>query len=143
MENSFFDRTLTQLDQARLQGMISRLYRSQADSAAHHSASALAELLDAAEIVTPSDVPSHVATMRSQVLLTDAHSGQDFEVLLSYPDDADTQDNRVSVLSPIGLAVLGCKVGEDAVWQGSGGTEVRARLKAVQFQPEAAGELLR
>lgn len=133
MENSFFERTLTELDHARLQGMVSR----------NHPASALAELLDAAEIVASADVPATVATMRSQVLLTDTSSGQDFEVALSYPDEADTREGRISVLSPIGLALLGRKVGDHPVWLGADGTATHAQFKALLFQPEAAGELLR
>jgi hypothetical protein len=60
MDSSFFYRTLTRLDQARLQGLVSR-------STANHDA--LSELLDAAEIVDSADIRSCVCTMRSKVLL--------------------------------------------------------------------------
>jgi regulator of nucleoside diphosphate kinase len=137
MENSFFDRTLTALDHARLQGMLSRRHD-------HHpaSVSALAELLDAAEIVPPAEVPANVATMRSQVLLSDAGTGRDFEVMLRYPEDAVEREGSVNVLTPIGLALLGSKVGDEVVWQGADGVPVRAQLKAMVYQPEAAGDLL-
>ena len=133
MKNAFFERTLTELDHARLLGMISR----------NHDASELAELLDAAEIVASADVPCTVATMRSQVLLTDTSSGRDFEVVLNYPDEADTREGRISVLSPIGLALLGCKVGDHPVWHRADGTQTHALFKALLFQPEAAGQFLR
>ncbi|MFZ4286427.1 GreA/GreB family elongation factor [Variovorax sp. HJSM1_2] len=146
MENSFFDRTLSALDQARLQGMLAR--RQDGHPA---SASVLAELLDAAEIVPPAEVPGDVATMRSRVLLCDGATGRDFEVTLRYPGAADAAedaeaaaktDNSVTVLTPLGLALLGCRVGDPLVWQGADGALVRARFKTLLYQPEAAGDLL-
>ncbi len=142
MDNSFFDRTLTALDHARLQGILSR---DQALPPA--GARALAELLDAAEIVPSEALPSDVATMRSQVRLCDAQTGEDFEVLLRYPNGEVSEDTgglgaNVNVLTPIGLALLGSKVGDDLVWLGAGGAPTRAKFKAMVYQPEAAGDWL-
>lgn len=142
MDNSFFDRTLTALDHARLQGILSR-----DQDLPPAAANALAELLDAAEIVSSETLPNDIATMRSQVRLCNAHTGQDFEVLLRYPHGEVAEDGggsgaSVNVLTPLGLALLGSKVGDDLVWSGAGGAPTGAKFKAMVYQPEAAGDWL-
>lgn len=155
MDNAFFDRTLTALDHARLQGMLARALDLPAAGAG-----TLAELLDAADIVPSEEVPRDVATMRSKVLLCDARSGEDFQVMLHYPAGVDAVEDaseagevgeakdghtlgaRVNVLTPIGLALLGSKVGDDLSWQGATGAATHARFKAMVYQPEAAGDWL-
>lgn len=133
MDDSFFDRTLTCPDQARLQGLVSR-------SPANHQA--LTELLDAAEIVDSANIHSSVCTMRSKVLLAENTSRQGVEVRLAYPEEADASAGRISVTSPLGLALIGRSIGDIVKWNGPGGNETQATLKAILFQPEAAGDLL-
>lgn len=95
--------------------------------------------LGRAEIVEPRDVPGDVVTMNSDVLYEDLASGTRRTVRLVYPADADAALGRVSVLAPIGSALLGLRVGQQIDWPTPGGLR-RVRVVRVQYQPERAGD---
>jgi regulator of nucleoside diphosphate kinase len=103
----------------------------------------LADTLDAellrAEVVEPSAVPPDVVTMNSRVVYRDEDTGETREVTLSYPKDASLEQGRVSVLAPVGAALLGLSVGQDIEWQQPGGRHKRLRIVSVTYQPQAAG----
>ena len=89
-------------------------------------------------------VPPTVVTMDTQVLLQDvAGDAPAYRLTLCYPDDARPASGLVSVLSPVGRAVLGLRVGEVARWHGPCGRCGAARILAVLFQPEASGDFER
>lgn len=102
-----------------------------------------AELLDAelhrATIVARQDVPPDVVTMNSDVTYEDLSTGAQRTVRLVYPGDADASQQRVSVLAPIGSALLGLRVGQDIDWPLPSGSR-RIRVVALPYQPEAAGD---
>ncbi|GAA4353483.1 GreA/GreB family elongation factor [Variovorax defluvii] len=123
------ERTLTELDHQRL----SRLQDRAAPPA-------LEALLDATDIVAARAVAPNVVTMYSQVRIVDAHTGQAHTLTLCYPADAEPAAGFISVLSPVGLALIGLRVGALARWQLPGGEEGCARLEAILFQPEASGD---
>ncbi len=125
------DRTLTELDFVR----IDRLRRQ----GAHQRVD---DLLDAASVVPSREVSPDVVTMYSQVLLRFHGEGSDERrhLTLCYPSDAEPADGFVSVLSPIGLALLGVRVGEQACWHTPAGQLQRAEVVALLFQPEASGD---
>jgi regulator of nucleoside diphosphate kinase len=118
--------------------------RTLIDSAGLSSQEAV-ELLDSellrAEVVEPEEVPPDVVTMNSRVVYEDEDSHLKREVTLSYPKDASLQQGRVSVLAPVGAALLGLSVGQEAQWQPPGGARRRLRVLAVPYQPQAAGHL--
>jgi regulator of nucleoside diphosphate kinase len=62
---------------------------------------------------------------------------------LVYPRDADGSAHKVSVLAPVGSALLGLRVGETIDWPMPGGRSARLQVLAIRYQPEAAGELHR
>lgn len=95
--------------------------------------------LGRAEIVEPHDVPDDVVTMNSDVLYEDLSSGTRRTVRLVYPADADAALGRVSVLAPIGSALLGLRVGQEIEWPTPGGVR-RVRVVGVAYQPERAGD---
>ncbi|MFL5358509.1 nucleoside diphosphate kinase regulator [Archangium sp.] len=103
----------------------------------------LADTLDAellrAEVVEPSLVPPDVVTMNSRVVYRDEDTGETREVTLSYPKDASLEQGRISVLAPVGAALLGLSVGQDIEWQQPGGRHKRLRIVSVTYQPQAAG----
>ncbi len=98
---------------------------------------ALAQELDSAEVVEPEDVPADVVTMRSRVRVLDLVSGQESTYTICYPSEADLEAGKLSVLAPIGTALLGYREGDVIEWPVPGGVRV---LKIVELlhQPEAA-----
>jgi len=106
------------------------------------AASALRAELARADVVAPAEMPADVVTMNSRVRMVDVDSGAASEVTLVYPRDADADAGRVSVLAPVGSAILGLRVGQVMDWPMPGGRR-RLRIDAIRYQPEAAGELHR
>ena len=127
-------RVLTELDHVRIGRWLD------ARSPQHEP---LRQLLDNADLVDSAAVAPDVVTMRSRVHLSDLQGGAPREISLVYPDEADASLGCVSVLSPIGTALLGLRVGEQARWQVPGGQTVALRVDAVTYQPEASGDLHR
>ena len=103
---------------------------------------ALEAELGRAKLVEPEQVPSDVVTMNSTVRFTIAQSGETFELTLVYPKDAG-QPDRISVLAPVGSALLGLAVGDELDWPRPGGGVSTVRVTGVTYQPERAGELHR
>jgi regulator of nucleoside diphosphate kinase len=77
----------------------------------HEHLSSLEEELNRAEVVRPNRLPANVVTMNSQVRITDLDTGQQTVYTLSFPHQADIEHNRISVLAPIGTALLGYRTG--------------------------------
>ncbi len=123
------ERTLTELDVARL----NKLNGSQLPPA-------LADLLDLAEVLPSREVPADIVTMYSQIEVEDPATQQTQKITLCYPGDAEPASGFISVLSPVGIGLLGVKVGTLARWQMPNGAEGAARVVAILFQPEASGD---
>ena len=107
---------------------------------------ALQDELVRAEVLEPARMPNDVITMNSvaQVQVTDADgSRQEHELTLVFPRDANADAHRVSILAPVGSALLGLRVGDVIDWPMPGGRSARLQVLAVRYQPEAAGELHR
>lgn len=98
-----------------------------------------AELLRA-NVVPRDKIPPDVVTMNSRVVFENQSSGERREVTLVYPGSADIDAGKVSVLVPVGTALLGMRVGQSIDWEGPGGAKQTYRIAAVPYQPEAAGE---
>lgn len=95
-------------------------------------ASLLLEELDRAETYDRSCLPPHVATMMSHVVYVDERTGEKREVQLVYPKDADTQLHRISVLTPIGAALIGMPRGASIDWPDRAGEFRRLRIVDVR-----------
>ena len=65
------------------------------------------------------------------------------ELALVYPRDADGSAHKVSILAPVGSALLGLRTGDSIDWPMPGGRTARLEVLAIRYQPEAAGELHR
>lgn len=96
------------------------------------------ELARCAE-VSQETVPADVVTMNSRVTLKDLTSGKEITCTLVFPDDADSTQGRVSILAPLGMAILGYRVGDKISWQMPSGVH-ELQIEAVHYQPEAAGD---
>ncbi len=97
----------------------------------------LEQELDRAEIVEPDAIPRNVITMNSQVRLKDLDTGEIRVYRLIFPSQTRT-DESVSVLAPIGTAMLGYRVGSVIKWRVPKGIR-RLKVLEVVYQPEAAG----
>lgn len=95
--------------------------------------------LASATVVEPEQVPPTVVTMNSTVRFTVASSQQEFELTLVYPKDSGTNEKTISILSPVGSALLGLSQGNEIEWPAPGGGLVRVRVKEVVYQPERTG----
>ena len=104
---------------------------------------ALQEELDRAEIREPADMPPDVVTMNSTVRFKMQNSGNDFCLTLVYPKDVQGDESKISVLAPVGSALLGLKVGDSIAWPGPAGRTIQVEILEVVYQPERAGELHR
>jgi regulator of nucleoside diphosphate kinase len=126
------DRTLTELDHVRLAALLRRGAASPAVQA----------LVDEADLVPSREVGPDVVTMYSQVLVADAGGAADArrKLAVCYPADADPEAGFVSVLSPLGAALIGRRVGDRVRWTTRAGAAHEAEIVAVLFQPEASGD---
>lgn len=106
-------------------------------------ASRLRAEFDRADIVEPADMPHDVVSMNSSADCADETSGKHYTLTLVYPKDADADAGRISVLAPVGSALLGLRVGQSIDWPGEGGKTHRLKVTAIHYQPEAAGDLHR
>lgn len=104
---------------------------------------ALRAELARAEIVEPAQMPADVVTMNSTARIVDAASGEEYELTLVYPREADGDPGKVSVLAPVGSAILGLRAGTTIQWPMPGGRQLTLRIVSIRYQPEASGHLHR
>lgn len=98
----------------------------------------LAEELKRGQIVTPNNVPSDVITMNSRALLLDTQSNEEMEFTLVFPQDANPAEGKISILAPIGTAMLGYREGDTFAWNVPDGLR-KIKVLKILFQPEASG----
>jgi regulator of nucleoside diphosphate kinase len=89
-------------------------------------------------VVAPNDIPPDVVTLNSRVCLVDLDTAEEMVYTLVFPQDADIAQSKISVLAPIGTAMLGYRVGDTFTWQVPDGVR-RLQIKQVLYQPEASG----
>ena len=131
------ERTLTELDRARIGTLLRRTGTTEANR------EMLEELLALADEVPSRQVDADVVTMYSQVQIEDPQGGNPRTLAVCYPEEADADAGRVSVLSPIGAALLGLRIGASARWNTPDGKAHSARVTGIAFQPEASGDYTR
>ena len=128
---------ITQHDRERLTFML-----DEALAGKHRDAAFLKELareLASAETVDSKAVPADVVTMNSRVVVKDVESGETSEYTLVFPEQANVEQGRLSVVSPIGTAILGYSKGNTIAWQTPGGPR-QIQVVDIPYQPEAAGD---
>lgn len=125
---------VTQRDAARLRSLLSGRAGSVRD--AEHL-DELALEIERAVVVEPGKVPPDVVTMHARVRVVDLVSGECRELALVYPAEADVAANRVSVLAPLGTALLGYREGDEVEWEMPGGLR-RLRIESVIQESEDA-----
>lgn len=133
--NSQPDIIISELDYSR----IDNLLRATPGIATNIKSALLTEL-ERAELVAPEQIPANVVTMNSQVKFSVISTGVTFTLKLVYPKDMDDSGNTISILAPVGSAMLGLKEGDEIVWQDGQGGMLQVRIETIEYQPERAGE---
>jgi regulator of nucleoside diphosphate kinase len=103
---------------------------------------ALETELDRAVVLRSASVPPDLVTMHSTIFYEDDRSGTRTVITIVYPPEADTSKGKVSVLAPLGTALLGLSVGQSIIWSFPDGTTRTLRVVELVYQPEAAEEEL-
>ncbi len=126
---------ITAQDMARLRAVVELHLEGSRAAAAEQ----LELELDRAVVVPQERITPDVVTMRSRILFEDVETGRRREATLVYPEEADIEQSKVSVLAPVGLAVLGLKVGDIIEWPLPNERRARLRIVELLYQPEVAG----
>lgn len=106
-------------------------------------ADALNEELDRANMCAPDAMPHDVVTMNSKVKFRDLTTGEVRVRTLVYPAQMTDSATQLSVLAPVGAALIGLRAGDTINWALPGGTSTHLEVLELLWQPEAAGEYLR
>jgi regulator of nucleoside diphosphate kinase len=125
---------ITKVDQERL-----LLILSKAISLQHEDRVLLKKLeeeLTRAHIVEPKDIPPDVVTMNSEVCIEDVDTKEEEAYTVVFPGQANYQERKISVLAPVGTALLGYRVGDVIEWEMPRGIR-KLKIKKVLCQPEA------
>ena len=129
---------ITEFDMKRLKGLI-KFAQERWDKRVVKYLENLDEELDRAEVVKPEEIPTNVITMNSTFRLIDLDSGEHLVYTLVFPAKADSTKGRISILAPVGTALLGYRVGDTVKWKVPAGLK-KLRIKEIVYQPEAAGD---
>ena len=126
---------ITQIDRERLNHLIDEaLYGVREQDNSYHL---LGREIARARVVEPFNLPNNVVSMRSRARI--ALDGEEEEIALVYPEEADWTKGRLSILSPVGMALLGYREGDSIDWQVAKG-RTRIEIRKILYQPEAAGD---
>ena len=128
---------VTQPDRARLEQMLRSLKTAGAPFRDHIRELELA--VGRAEVVPAADVGPDVITMNSRARVRDVDSGRNETFTLVYHGESGMFDSKLSVLTSLGIATLGARVGDVIEWR-TPRTTRRLRVEEVVYQPEAAGD---
>jgi regulator of nucleoside diphosphate kinase len=129
---------ITKPDHERLTKLI-EIARERDSDANREYLDRLEEELDRAEVVQQQDIPADVITMRSTVRLKDLDSSEEMIYRLVFPTEANYDDGKISVLAPIGTAMLGYRRGNVIEWPVPSGVR-RLSVEEILYQPESKGE---
>ena len=99
----------------------------------------LAGEIEKASVVRSDQIPPDVITLNSTARLADQETNEEMIYSLVFPEDADTSQGKISILAPIGTAMLGYKVGDTFEWDTPGGKRI-IRVEEILYQPEASGD---
>jgi len=128
---------VTSQDKQRLEDLLMEIEVS--DPREHGDLKALTQELRRAVVVDPKDVFSDVITMNSHAEMRDLETGETVAFTLVFPSEANIDEEKISVLAPIGAGMLGYRVGDEFEWNVPGGLR-RMKVTKVEYQPEAAGD---
>lgn len=129
---------ITEPDRRRLETLLTSEFARVAGSASYRDA--LSAELQRAQVVPQEDVPRGVVTMNSTVVLRDLETGERETYTLVFPQDANIGEGRLSILAPVGTAILGERVGDEIHWLVPGGWR-RLKIEKVAYESDRAEAL--
>ncbi len=127
---------ITDYDLERLTDLLEAVKRG-----SHRGQTHLAKLQDELEravIVAPEDVPADVITMNSTISMIDLSTKKEETFTLVYPEKSNLEKGRISILTAIGTAIIGYRVGDVIEWDFPSGKRA-LKITKILYQPEAAG----
>jgi regulator of nucleoside diphosphate kinase len=128
---------ITSRDKQMLEDLLAELASLRSEPRA--DLNALAQELERAVTVQPHEVPGDVITMNSRAEMLDLDTREAVTFTLVFPSRANIDEEKISVLAPIGAGMLGYRVGDVFEWKVPGGIR-RMKVTKIHFQPEAAGK---
>lgn len=129
--------TVSRIDLERIEALLERLPAAEAAKL-----QPLRAELDRAEVVEPAAISANIVTMNSTVVFEDENNGEKMTLTLVYPNAAGAT-GTVSILAPVGSALLGLAQGQTIDWPMPDGRKRRLKVLEITYQPEAAGHLHR
>ncbi|ATI02055.1 MULTISPECIES: nucleoside diphosphate kinase regulator [Cycloclasticus] len=127
--------TISSLDSERLYDLIDSLPKGSVAGI-----NELEEELERAITVEPKEVPANIVTMNSTVKFFIESTKKEFELTLVYPKNMDPSGKTISILAPVGSALLGLSIGDEIEWPKPGGGNLKVKITEITFQPERSGE---
>jgi len=118
--------TLTQSDFQKLTSLVKSTHSETAEL--------LEEELGRASVVADEALPKDVVAMNSKVQFQDLETGKDSVVTLVYPQDANIEENKISILAPVGSALIGLRVGQIIQWPLPHGKQKQFKVVSVLSQ---------
>ncbi len=136
-ENTFMETILITVDD--YQRILSRMNFVPFSSKLSAIEAALYKTLQKATTLSQQNIPKRVITMNSRVRLLSLLTKKEFEITITYPENSNNLERRISIFSPIGVALLGRKIGDQVSWEIPTGTG-QFQIIGIPYQPEAVGE---
>ncbi len=127
---------VTELDAIRLKNLI--ICYSNDKKTDTKNLKYLRKEIERAEIIKSKQIASDIVTMNSIVEIYNHHSKKDITIKVVYPMEADYRKGNISILSPLGSALLGYKEGDRVCFDAPGGN-VEVHINSITYQPEANG----
>ena len=127
---------ITEFDMKRLKLLIASINRFKGRD--KDLVKELEEELNRGKVVPSREIPQDFITMNSRIHLKDMDSGEEIIYTLVFPGNADINQGKISILAPIGMALIGYHVGDTIAWKVPAGLR-RLKVKEILYQPEAAG----
>lgn len=132
------DIVISSLDLARLENLLKTLPNKDFPGKA-----SLEDELERAIIVDSEKVPNNIVSMNSLVKFSVSSSKESFSLTLVYPNDMKSDGSTISILAPVGSAMLGLKEGDQIDWPSPDGKAVKVTIDEILYQPERSGDLHR
>jgi len=131
------DITITELDYVRLRNLINAEMENR--TAELNNLEVLGSEIQRARKVDSRLITPEYVTMNSMIELTDLGTDRSMKLKLVYPKESNYREGRISILSPLGSALLGYRIGDTVTFEAPGGPR-KIRIDNILYQPEANGE---
>jgi regulator of nucleoside diphosphate kinase len=100
----------------------------------------LEKKLERAKVISSDKVPANLITMNSKVRIKKLDTRKEMTFQIVFPGDAKWYENRISVLAPVGMALIGYEAGDTVCWPVPAGIK-KVRIEELLYQPEAVGDV--